>query len=297
MASPAKRRKLNDTKSSPATSRNLDFFFAQKSQKPAAHEPDHTQQADEVQGGIPDLTDEQLARKLQEEWNQEEQSTQNGTADGARTGQFASAEQSEDLQIKADSVEETVKSKNHQTSATSNLLSSDFKAKTASLFTRTKNTLSLQSGKSDEDTISSTIPFDEGPLTFDPSKYVPDLQSHWTAEGGNASYALLTKCFVLVNSTQSRIKIVDTLVNLLRVIIEGDPSSLLPTVRTIYHSCIGTRVHSMNEIRRNCSFFALPTIGIYAISRVAYLSSSDPFSRYGLQPTRYLLHTYPWSLD
>ncbi|KAK5240405.1 hypothetical protein LTR16_010679, partial [Cryomyces antarcticus] len=30
--------------------------------------------------------------------------------------------------------------------------------------------------------------------------------------------------------TQSRIKIVDTLVNLLRVIIEGDPDSLLPAV-------------------------------------------------------------------
>lgn len=35
---------------------------------------------------------------------------------------------------------------------------------------------------------------------------------------------------MLVNSTQSRIKIVDTLVNLLRTIIEGDPDSLLPTV-------------------------------------------------------------------
>jgi DNA ligase-1 len=40
----------------------------------------------------------------------------------------------------------------------------------------------------------------------------------------------LTRCFILINSTTSRIKIVDTLVNLLRTIIEGDPSSLLPAV-------------------------------------------------------------------
>jgi len=83
-------------------------------------------------------------------------------------------------------------------------------------------------------------------LTFEPAKYIEDLQGHWAAEGGNASYALLTKCFVLVNSTQSRIKIVDTLVNLLRVIIEGDPSSLLPTVRVNtlpYTSCFQSLVY------------------------------------------------------
>ncbi len=83
------------------------------------------------------------------------------------------------------------------------------------------------------------MPFDESPLTFNLAKYVTELQGHWAAEGGDASYAILTRCFVLVNSTQSRIKIVDTLVNLLRVIIEADPNSLLPTVGEItlfYHS-------------------------------------------------------------
>lgn len=44
------------------------------------------------------------------------------------------------------------------------------------------------------------------------------------------SDALLTRCFVLVSGTSSRIKIVDTLVNCLRVIIEADPDSLLPAV-------------------------------------------------------------------
>ncbi|EDU49163.1 DNA ligase 1 [Pyrenophora tritici-repentis Pt-1C-BFP] len=93
-----------------------------------------------------------------------------------------------------------------------------------------KNTLSLQSTASEEDTITANIPFDQSPLEFDPQDYIPDLQKHWVADGGHATYALLTRCFILVNSTTSRIKIVDTLVNLLRTIIESDPGSLLPAV-------------------------------------------------------------------
>ncbi|PHH86062.1 hypothetical protein CDD83_10801 [Cordyceps sp. RAO-2017] len=93
-----------------------------------------------------------------------------------------------------------------------------------------KSTLTLQSADMAEDVVTSSIPLDEPPLTFDPLKYVSQLKEHWASEGGNASYALLTRCFVLVSATTSRIKIVDTLVNCLRVLIEGDPSSLLPAV-------------------------------------------------------------------
>jgi DNA ligase-1 len=82
----------------------------------------------------------------------------------------------------------------------------------------------------DEDSIAATLPFDENPLTFTPSKYIPDLQNHWASDQGHVSYALLTRCFVLVNATSSRIKIVDTLVNMLRTIIESDSDSLLPAV-------------------------------------------------------------------
>jgi DNA ligase 1 len=95
---------------------------------------------------------------------------------------------------------------------------------------KAKSTLSLQSIAASVDTISGSIPFDESPLTFEPEKYVPLLRDHWAKDGGNASYALLTRCFVLVNGTTSRIKIVDTFVNCLRVLIEGDPESLLPAV-------------------------------------------------------------------
>jgi len=67
-------------------------------------------------------------------------------------------------------------------------------------------------------------------LAFDSLKYARELKAYWSTEGGNASYALLTRAFILANATTSRIKIVDTLVNFLRVLIEGDPSSVLPAV-------------------------------------------------------------------
>ena len=99
-----------------------------------------------------------------------------------------------------------------------------------------KGTLSLQSTTTSKDTLTESIPLDESPLTFDPAQYIPQLKQHWASEGegegegGSATYALLTRCFVLVSGTTSRIKIVDTLVNCLRLLIEGDPDSLLPAV-------------------------------------------------------------------
>ena len=178
-----------------------------------------------------------MARKLQAEWAKEEAGAQNppkatdgDVADGSSgdtqgdtngrqaglvSGNNEEVPKDQALEGKPDSAEGQLPKKQ--------ALHSMFAQKSS-------NTLSLQSAGSAEDNISSNIPFDESPLAFDPSKYVAELQGHWAAEGGDASYALLTRCFVLVNSTQSRIKIVDTLVNLLRVIIEGDPSSLLPTV-------------------------------------------------------------------
>lgn len=81
-----------------------------------------------------------------------------------------------------------------------------------------------------EEVASSTIPLDESPLTFEPAKYIPALKDAWAAEGGDASYALLTRCFIIVGGTTKRIKTVDSLVNCVRLLIEADPSSLLPAV-------------------------------------------------------------------
>lgn len=146
------------------------------------------------------MTDEELARKLQQEWNQEEDN------------HAKAAEQKPSTLELEESVSNSAKSK-----------------ETKDIQPNLK-TLALQSTANDEDLIASNIPFDENPLSFEPSKYLPDLQRHWAAEGGHATYAILTRCFVLVNGTTSRIKIVDTLVNTLRVLIEGDCESLLPAV-------------------------------------------------------------------
>ncbi len=97
MESPAKRRKKNDTKASPLPNRGLEFFFGkqarknEKSQVPALKDGaeangegsiDTDEAAEERRAG---LTDEELARKLQEEWAREDgqvlPNAQNGTTD------------------------------------------------------------------------------------------------------------------------------------------------------------------------------------------------------------------------
>jgi DNA ligase-1 len=223
MGSPAKRRKLSESsKSSPAASRSLDFFFGKQN---VPSRPVNGDQNTEILGEQSKLTDEELARKLQAEWNQE----------AAGEAKEAPASGAGDNFVET----KTVNGGGNRDINGNRVVANDFeeaasfvRTDTLPVQTKGKNTLSLQSTASEEDSITSSIPFDESPLSFHPSQYVSELESHWAAEGGSASYSLLTRCFVLVNGTQSRIKIVDTLVNLLRVIIEGDPTSLLPTVRT-----------------------------------------------------------------
>lgn len=224
MESPAKRRKKNDSRPTSVQHRSLDFFFRKQ-----------TNQHEEASNGVPEaqhsspfeadpseseqhLTDEELARKLQEEWAKEDERQTSGNNDSndhspERKAGDSSHNPREDVKGFVD-----VALDNHV--AEPQTVSDGSK----------KGILSLQSTASEEDTITLALPFDQSPLNFDPSQYVSDLRKHWTSDGGDASYALLTRCFVLVNSTQSRIKIVDTLVNCLRVIIESDPSSLLPAV-------------------------------------------------------------------
>ncbi|KAI5817501.1 hypothetical protein BZA77DRAFT_337815 [Pyronema omphalodes] len=72
-----------------------------------------------------------------------------------------------------------------------------------------------------------TIPLDTDPLSFNPESYEYLTQS-WP--NNKAPYALLTHAFVLINSTRSRIKIVDTLVNFFRLLIHLDPESLISAV-------------------------------------------------------------------
>ena len=237
MSSPAKRRKTDKDIKQSKPSRNLDFFFRSRPGQDQDFDqdakPDPTvsaQSATDTEDGA--LTDEQLARKLQEEWNKEDVPS-SSAPEPAQVPEapilpklehsepaFASPNRTDSMSA---SQEQPSASNEQPTEAPSNPpLSQDLPSG--------KHTLSLQSATAAEDTITQTIPFDQSPLTFEPTKYIPDLQRQWNLEGGSATYSLLTRCFVLVNSTQSRIKIVDNLVNLLRVVIEGDPESLLPLV-------------------------------------------------------------------
>jgi DNA ligase-1 len=225
MESPAKRRKKNDQKPSPLPARSLDFFFAKQNDNATKS----TKSTEEVQATASPvtrdegraLTDEELARKLQEEWAKED-----WVSDKQHTSVEDKSTTSSSLAVAANNAPQNVAEETGK--AFSDL--ADQQEASEKTATTKAVVLGLQSLASSEDTVTLTIPFDENPLTFQPSKYVPELQNHWAKERGDASYALLTRCFVLINSTQSRIKIVDTLVNCLRTIIEGDPDSLLPAV-------------------------------------------------------------------
>ncbi|KAJ4345159.1 hypothetical protein N0V95_005884 [Ascochyta clinopodiicola] len=221
---PSKRRKKNDGSSKPV--RKLDFFFAKQTAKAAAATTDATKNTIETSSpqaiDPSNLTDEEYARKLQEEWDKEAQEpTQKEEEQSSSNDLYKDPSPPVTTGVKDSDAEKAEESGSAEVSMPI-LESAASKQKT--------NTLSLQSTATEEDTITANIPFDQSPLEFDPSKYIPGLQKHWTADDGRATYALLTRCFILINSTTSRIKIVDTLVNLLRTIIESDPESLLPAV-------------------------------------------------------------------
>ncbi|KAJ9156749.1 DNA ligase [Coniochaeta hoffmannii] len=224
MASPAKKRKLNSSsKQSALPTRGLEYFFAKQQKNgqsglaaTAAETADGDIENGQTGTGNEKLTDEELARKLQAEWDNE-----------ARNGQVIDQHQqptATEVQPPSDAVESVEAPEAVQPP-------SDNKSETPALqLDQGKKTLSLSSAAATEDVAAASLPLDESPLTFEPSNHIPALQESWSTDGGDASYALLTRCFVLVNGTSSRIKIVDTLVNCIRLLIEGDPGSLLPAV-------------------------------------------------------------------
>jgi DNA ligase 1 len=236
MATPTKRRKTNGFETSHQTVGSLDFFFGKQKEEKVLKARNENGLHDELNhtpgltlGNPTDnttaqtLADEKLARKVQSEWCTE----------------ISSHDEVEESKVKAslpikDSGQPTwnpiVTKQQFSTSLGPKKAGRPTEELDADFARTVPETLSLQSASSSKDLISSSIPFDVSPLIFDTSLYLPDLKRYWVTEGGNASYGLITRCFVLVNATQSRIKIVDTLVNFLRTIIEGDPGSLLPAV-------------------------------------------------------------------
>ena len=237
MSTPSKRRKTNTHHSSPRTVGSLDFFFSKQRGEKAPQKPVETPRLQEFTDGhqgsqeassnsvdAQSLTDEEYARKLQAEWEEQDRVSEappvTTTPKDVQT--LKDRESGQWPAVTSDPQNTSIKQQD--------LILDHAPTLSRANGVQKKDTLSLQSATSVEDAVSSNVPFDENPLTFDPTRYIPDLKNHWLTEGTHASYGLLTRCFVLVNSTQSRIKIVDTLVNFLRVIIEGDPESLLPAV-------------------------------------------------------------------
>ncbi|KAF7596418.1 hypothetical protein BBP40_001725 [Aspergillus hancockii] len=201
LVTPAKKRKREVPASPRRSNRSIASFF----QGPAGKRAEKAEQSPPTLSEDTDqtLSDEALARKLQEEWNQQDD--------------VPALENGRETEIPA----------SEPISAPANLMDDNLEPPNKA---QKKSTLSLQSSSGTEDNVSLAVPFNQSPLTFDSTKCAEELKGHWAPAGGNASYALLTRAFVLANATTSRIKIVDTLVNFLRVLIEADPSSVLPAV-------------------------------------------------------------------
>ncbi|KAI1934978.1 hypothetical protein LOZ66_005526 [Ophidiomyces ophidiicola] len=196
MSNPAKKRKRDGAGDSPGRFKSIDSFFKSPRKQaqpgsPAPSTPSPTRQY---------VADEELARKLHAEWN--DCASPNITSHRHPEATSAHCEQG----LPTISPSEPKVPSTHGA------------------------TLSLQTSAAAEDTISMSLPFDQSPLTFEPKLYIGQLREYWKADGGHASYSILVRAFSLVNNTQSRIRIVDILVNLLRTLIEGNPDSLLPAV-------------------------------------------------------------------
>ncbi|OAA56053.1 DNA ligase, ATP-dependent [Cordyceps fumosorosea ARSEF 2679] len=211
MSSPAKKRKLNNAaKNEKPPPKGLEYFFSKQKQNGDGYSA--APRSPQREPDDAPLTDEELARKLQAEWDKEAMQLNIQESDGVEISAKSDVGGAGDPGNSAD----------QQTDAP------ELPAP-VTIFGG-KKTLALQSAGMEEDGVTISLPLDESPLIFEPSKYVEQLKQHWSRDDGSASYALLTRCFVLVSGTASRIKIVDTLVNCLRILIEGDPESLLPAV-------------------------------------------------------------------
>lgn len=192
---PAKRRK-NETNSPIIKSpRGVEYYFKKAKDNDNVNEESETS-----------LTDEQLARKLQDEYDKQEEQDRNligepitsAGDDGAQF--FANNEE-------VSPGEDPIEAKKEESS----VLPAELGNKTSSATTA----------------VEVEIPFDKDPFLFDPEAFA-DVANHWP--DGKAPYLVLGHTFVLVNSTRSRIKIVDYLANMLRLLIVLDPKSLLPAV-------------------------------------------------------------------
>ncbi|TGZ79606.1 ATP-dependent DNA ligase [Ascodesmis nigricans] len=213
--SPAKKPKKAPAK--PAQTRTLHYFFAKQAapKSPAATSsaPSSTNDGTAAHG----LTDEEYARKLAKEWAKEDNSAPGAQPNSVR------------LKRKRSSSVSSESSKTHQTEPSTPVPDISTDLTPAQVETNELPKPTEVSPKADEEIrhIIDDLPFDSDPFNFNPDSYT-DLIKNWPNR--RATYALLTRAFMLVDGTRSRIKIVDTLVNFIRTLIRLDPESLLPAV-------------------------------------------------------------------
>ena len=220
---PSKRRKKTET--TPHNGKTLDFFFKSKANE-APQSPSRKSDSTAELPNSQALTDEEIARKLAKQWAEEDQAVENvGEAKHGEKRPRSSSEESLKVQDAADKP-------NASTNPPTNL-ERERKETAADLQNPSDGAVSLEAEDETRKMID-TILFDSDPLKFNPNDYY-HLQETWP--NGKATYALLVRAFVLVNSTRSRIKIVDTLVNFLRALICLDPDSLLPAVKLHQRNC------------------------------------------------------------
>lgn len=212
MTSPTKRRKKN-TSAAPQQSRNLEFFF-EKQRQAAASASQTSPPKSDPKATIEGLTDEEYARNLAEKWAKEDNAVALRPGSTAEESKHGAERRRNYSPINAGESFVLDKIEERET------------PETTTPPTLTKTAVSLEAAL-ETDALIKEMPFDNDPFSFDPNTY-KGIANKWPA--GKAPYALLTRAFVLVNLTRSRIKIVNTLVNLVRTLIRLDPDSLLAAV-------------------------------------------------------------------
>ncbi|RPB25475.1 ATP-dependent DNA ligase [Terfezia boudieri ATCC MYA-4762] len=279
MASPTKRRKKNDGSGTTVAGvgagagvRTLDFFFGRKGAaapvgvgyKETQHSEgigvggDCNTRLEEQQEKEQRLeTDEELARRLHEEWNGVGSANGNVNVKGSGSGGTGDS-------VIAVVEEEVVVIREKDGSLDGKASSSQQKGLLSKTVVSTNVPPTTLAPFLDAEAAHTTIPLDQDPLKFTPELYTPLIHSF---PHSRATYALLTRCFVLINSTRSRIKIVDTLTNLLRLLIISDPHSLLPAVWLATNS-IGPSYEN-NELGLGGSILSKAILKVSGISKPA----------------------------
>lgn len=177
MNSPAKRRKTNSHVATTKPVRGLDFFFGKQTNKDSKVDNNSgknkpLEESPDIIAATEELTDEQLARKLQDEWNE----IDNNAASPNKPSPKQTTDEvlEEDLEAGQSDISLGRKSVSMERE---DLYAEEIPVVDSRDAVKPKNTLSLQTGADAEDEICVTLPFDQSPLTFDPDEFLPTLRS------------------------------------------------------------------------------------------------------------------------